>query len=105
MAYWRGSTEPLNDGDSWTGQVGLTERHDAVAGTVFADQNGVLHIEQSSDGVNWDVDTSYNVTASDGKGFSEPLLAPYWRIVFENNSGSDQTEFRVSAHTIAGGDS
>ncbi len=105
MAYWRGSTDLLADGDSWTSGVGLTERHDTVAGTVYADKSGVLHIQQSADGTNWDIDTSYSVSASDGKGFSEALLAPFWRVVFDNDSGDDQGVFRISAHTIASGDS
>jgi hypothetical protein len=105
MGYFRGSTKPLTNGTSWTSDVGFTERQDTVAGMVYSDKSGQLHIQQSADGVNWDIDTTYSVTAADGKGFSESLLAPYWRIVFTNDSGSDQTTFRISAHTISGGDS
>lgn len=104
MAYWRGSETTLEKEGEWVSQVGLRERHDTVAGSVFADQEGTIYIEQSADGVNWDISTSYSVTASDGKGFNESLLLPYWRIRYVNGS-EDQENFRLSANTQAGGDS
>lgn len=105
MAYWTETTDPLDDGESYTGPTRLTERHDQVAGSVFSDTDGALYIEQSSDGTNWDISTSYAVTADDGKGFAEDLLLPFWRVRFTNDSGGNATEFRLVAHTIAAGDS
>lgn len=110
MAYWRGSETPLKKAsetpaNEWISRVGMRERHDTVMGSAFADQNGTLYIEQSSDGTNWDVSSPFEITANDGKGFEENLVLPYWRIRFKNTASSDQTIFRISVVTQAGGDS
>lgn len=104
MAYFVGSTAALDADNTWTSPTKLRERHDSVQGTVFADQGGSLYIEQSPDGTNWDVSAEYTIAASDGKGFSENLVAPFWRIRFVNGS-TPQTTFRITATTQAGGDS
>lgn len=104
MAYFVGSTTPLTGNSNWTSGTKLAERLDQVSGSVFADQTGTIFIEQSSDGTNWDISTSYSVTASDGKGFVENLLLPFWRVRYVNGS-TNQGAFRVSAHAISGGDS
>lgn len=104
MAYWRGSTTPLKASATWTSQVGMRERHDTINGTVASDVAGTLHIQQSTDGTNWDVDATYSITGGDGKGFTELLVAPYWRIYYVNG-GADQGYFRISATTQSGGDS
>lgn len=104
MAYFRGNSTALAKEGTWTSQVGLRERHDTVQGSVFADKAGKLFIEQSSDGTNWDVSTEYSVSANDGKGFTEPLIQPYWRIRYVNGSEA-QSAFRINASTQAGGDS
>lgn len=68
---------------------------DYLIGAVFADQAGTLWIEQSLDnGVNWDIQTSYSISANDGKGFSEPILWPNLRVRYVNG-GVDQTQFRL----------
>jgi len=112
MAFWVGTDEPLegDPGDDsgtniYTSGTKLRDRHDTVAGSVYADQNGTIYVEQSPDGENWDISTSYNITAEDGKGFSEALLQPFWRLRFVNTSNDDQEAFRLSANTQAGGDS
>ena len=104
MAYFRGTVTPLAKNASWTSQVGLRERHDTLDGIVFADQSGTLHVEQSADGTNWDLDTTTAVSASTGASFTVRLFAPYWRLRYVNG-GSDQSVFRVEASTQAGGDS
>jgi hypothetical protein len=65
-----------------------------IIGTIFADQPGTLHIEQSSDGEHVDVDTSYDIVAGDGKGFRELMVAPYWRLRYVNGE-SAQGAFRI----------
>jgi hypothetical protein len=99
------TTSTLNNGAVYDSGAKLMDRSDRIAGMVFADQSGILFIEQSADGTNWDVSTSYNISASDGKGFSEEVLAPYVRVRFQNNSGSNQTAFRLSARATSAGDS
>jgi len=82
----------------------MRERHDSITGAVFADKGGTLHIEQSADGVHWDVSADYEIESKDGKGFTEELVLPYWRLRYVNGSEA-QEEFRISATTQAGGDS
>lgn len=105
MAYWRGSTTPLEKEKEWVSQVGMRERHDTIDGSVFTDKSGTVFLEQSSDGQNWDVSASYEITASDGKGFVETLVLPYWRVRFKNTTNENQGAFRISVSTQAGGDS
>ena len=63
-------------------------------GTVYADVDGTLKIQQSPDGTNWDVETSISVTGGEGKGFSVEIVAPYMRVVYENGSTA-QSVFRL----------
>jgi hypothetical protein len=102
MARYAASSEPLDASQSWNSGVLHAGTHERITGLVFADQVGTLYIEQSSDGQNWDLSTDYAVTASDGKGFSEELVAPYARVRFVNG-GTDQGAFRISIKTTAAG--
>lgn len=104
MAYFRSSNTPLTKNSTWTSNTGLRERHDTVQGIAFSDQGGTLLVDQSSDGVNWDVSDSFTITGGTGKEFLVQLYGPYWRLRY-TNGGTDQTAFRISATTQAGGDS
>lgn len=82
----------------------VTDRADNISGMVFADQAGTVYIEQSADGVNWDISTSYPVTANNGKGFNEPLYGPYVRIRYVNGATAQGT-FRLYSRFTSAGDS
>lgn len=111
---YSGTIVPLAGNATFTGPTRMTNRDDSVVGTVFADQTGTIFIEQSNDpragvpstsaAADWDVSTSYVITASDGKGFTEQLVAPFWRVRYVNNA-TIQTAFRLHAKTSSGGDS
>jgi hypothetical protein len=73
-----------------------------IVGTVFADKAGTLHIEQSSDGVNVDVDESFEVPANDGKGFTEDRMGSFWRVRYVNGAVA-QGAFRLAASAKRGG--
>lgn len=106
MAYWRGSEVPLEKEKEWVSQVGMRERHDTLEGIVFANLAGTVFIDQSGDGKSWDFTESITTVANTGKSFNVALVAPYWRIRFKNTSTTEnQTSFRISASTQAGGDS
>lgn len=92
----------LTASNSWTSGTQNLGHADTLTGTVFADQAGTLYIEQSYDGTNWDVSTSYAITASDGKGFSEDVIAPFIRVRYVNG-GTDQGAFRLYARARAAG--
>lgn len=100
-----GSTTALTSGSTWQSDNGVgrpTGYADNISGMVFADQAGTLYIEQSADGTNFDISTSYSVTASDGKGFSEPLYGAYVRLRYVNG-GTNQGSFRISARYTSAG--
>ena len=76
---------------------------DYITGSVFADQNGTLTIEQSGDGTNWDAKDTIAVTASTGTKIDVKILLPYVRIKFVNTAGSDQTAFRLFTRVTSAG--
>jgi hypothetical protein len=97
------SVAALAKEESFTSEWITSEDSDhTIVGTVFADKAGVLHIEQSSDGVNVDVDEELEVPANDGKGFRENRMGSFWRIRFVNGAAA-QTAFRLAASTLRGG--
>lgn len=101
MARFNGTKTPLGA----AGTVSLdmqAGREDYVVGMVFSDQAGTLYIEQSMDGTNWDISTSYVVVASDGKGFKEDVFAPYVRVRFVNGA-TPQGAFRMTARFSSSG--
>jgi|GEM_PF-2354872 len=69
-----------------------------LIGTVISDQSGVLYVQQSPDGTNWDVQSSFSVPANDatgaGVGYSVEVVAPYGRLYYENGA-TGQTVFRL----------
>jgi hypothetical protein len=96
------STTPLTANQTWDSgplQPGLA---DTITGSVFADQAGTVFIEQSGDGINWDISTSYAVAASDGKGFSEDILLPNVRVRYTNGA-TNQGTFRIFVRMTSAG--
>lgn len=98
MAYWRGTTTPLEKNAEWVSQVAERGRYDynVIDGSVYADKTGTIYIEQSGDGENWDVVTSYEIPEKEGKGFVETLVLSLWRIKYVNG-GTKQGAFRINA--------
>lgn len=103
MAYI-GTNANLAANGVYVSPVYVTDRADQISGSVFSDQGGTIFIEQSGDGLNWDISTDYAVTASDGKGFSEALYMPYVRVRYVNG-GTNQGAFRLFARFTSAGDS
>lgn len=103
MAYF-GNNTALGANGTWTSDVKITDRADNISGAVFADQAGTIYIEQSGDGTNWDISSSYPVTANNGSGFTENLLLPYVRLRYVNG-GTAQGTFRIFGRFTSAGDS
>lgn len=99
MARWVGTTEVLGNAEEYTSEAVLRDRHQRVEGTVFADQIGTLHVEQSIDGTNWDLDNSNSIVADTGEVVQVDLVAPYWRLRYVNGA-TPQTEFRLGASGV-----
>lgn len=73
-----------------------------VAGSVFADQPGVLKVQQSFDGEHFDISQSIPVKANQGQGFDLSIIAPTIQIIYENGA-TNQTAMRLFAHTFVTG--
>lgn len=101
MPRFSGTTTPLAGNGVATLNL-QSGREDYVVGMVFSDQAGNIFIEQSMDGTNWDLSTTYAVVAGDGKGFKEDVFAPYVRVRFVNGA-TPQTAFRLTARLSSAG--
>lgn len=101
MARFNGTKTPLVGAGSIILDLG-SGREDWIIGMVFADQAGNIFIEQSMDGTNWDLSTTYAILANDGKGFKEDVFAPYVRVRFVNGA-TPQTAFRLTARFSSAG--
>ncbi len=84
----------LNAGLSYTSDVFDVSYFKYITGTVFADQNGTLHIEQSPDGTNFDGPAMVSYFASQPTKFKLETVAPFARVRFVNGP-VDQTVFRL----------
>lgn len=94
MAGFFASSTALTSGSTYTSPTFNTDRYSEIDGAVFADQAGNIFIEQSGNGTNWDVSTTYAVTASTGKFFSEKVVLPFFRVRYVNG-GTGQGTFRI----------
>lgn len=91
------TTQPLAAGDAYTGAAFPVAGWGRIVGSVYSDQAGTLYIEQSPDGVNWDVVVSINYAAGTTPGFSVEVLAPEARLRYVNGATA-QTVFRLYAY-------
>lgn len=102
MAGFEANKTPLLANATYTSATLMSETYDTIVGSVESDKAGTLYIEQSQDGTNWDVSTSYSITAGNGKGFTEIVVAPYFRVKY-TNGGANQTNFRIYVKRSAAG--
>ena len=92
------SVTPLNDGVTFVG-IGELNNYQDVMIQVATDQNGVLYCEFSTDNVNWDTSLSFQYNTN---RINPPHVfvkgVRYFRVRFENNSGSNQTYLRLNTY-------
>lgn len=91
------TTTALAGGATYTSAAFDTSTATKIVGTCLADQPGTLHVEQSQDGINWDVISSRPVTVdpnSRGTEFDVEVAAPYGRVRYVNLATA-QTVFRL----------
>lgn len=101
MARVIGTKTPLAGAGVWTDTM-IAGREDWMVGLMYSDQAGSLLIEQSIDGVNWDLDTTVALVAVTGKEFKVEVYASYIRLTFTNGA-TPQTEFRLGARFSSAG--
>jgi hypothetical protein len=91
------SATPLAAGATFTGTAEAINGYGIIYVNVYSDVASAtdgLHIDQSSDGTNWDHCDEFTIPAATGKNFS---INPYakWLRVRYINGGTEQTAFRL----------
>ena len=95
------STTALNDTDVFTGEWEDVSAYNSLTVAVKTDQNGTYSIQFSPDGTNQDSTlTRYYRTNQIEAPHRFTITRKYARVVFTNDSGSNQTYFRLQ--TILG---
>jgi hypothetical protein len=90
------STTPINTGANFTGEWEDVSSYSNIVIAVNTDQNGYYEIQFSPDGVNVDSTlTRYHRTNQIEPPHNFTITRRYARIVFYNNSGTNQTVFRL----------
>lgn len=92
------------DKKTFTSDFLKSNTHDTVTGSVASNTGGDLYIQQSPDGVNWDISNQsnsgpYTHNADESIGFAEPLILPYWRVKFVCAANTAPTTLRLHART------
>jgi hypothetical protein len=90
----------LGIGATFTGVATDVSAYSAIGFSCKTDQSGTLQAQYSTDGTNWDSTLTYNVTANLNEVHTLENTKQYFRIVFNNTSGSAQTFLRLQ--TILG---
>lgn len=100
------STTPLAIGASFTGTSENITDYSAVDILVTVDRSGVLNMQFSSDGTNWDHDDAYACTVTTGGVaqsfyFQSAAVAKYFRVVYVNDGTAQgimrlQTIYKVN---------
>lgn len=89
------STATLNAGATYTGTAEDVSLYPSVTVAVKTDQAGTLYMQFSPDGTNWDSSLSFSVAAAVNEVHRLSVTRKYYRTVFTNTSGSNQTYFRL----------
>ena len=90
------TTSPVLANITFVGTATEVKEYSTIVINVYADQNGTLFVEHSSDGTNWDISNSYPYTAAEEYSLRTPVIARYYRLRFTNGV-TDQTAFRMQA--------
>jgi hypothetical protein len=89
------TTAPLNNGETFTGLAEDVSSYSSVICALKTDVSGILYMEFSVDGQNWDSSLSFNVAAGVNEVHRLTVTRRYFRVRFTNNSGSNQTYIRL----------
>ena len=89
------TTTPLNNGQTFTGEWIKVFHYSSVLTAVLTDADGTLKMQFSPDGVNADSTLSYQVVAGSNDVHRLTITRGYYRTVFENDGGSNQSYMRL----------
>lgn len=91
------TTTPLNNNQTFTGTSDLN-LYPEVLVVCYTDQSGILYVEFSQDGTNWDSSLSFNVAATTNEIHRFIKGNRYFRVRFTNDSGANQTYLRIASY-------
>ena len=91
------TTANLADGATYTGAQFSVETQGRIIVSLQCNRAGTLYVDQSNDGTNYDVVSSFAYVAADLAGYSVEVLAPNARIRFTNSAGAATTTLRLYA--------
>lgn len=92
------STTALDNGQTYTGDWEDVSKYDSITVAVSTDQNGTYTVQFSPDGTNQDSTlTRYYRTGAIEPPHRFTITRRYFRISFTNNSGSNQSYFRLQS--------
>ena len=86
--------DALKANETWISAEDSSLETGRICGLVYSDKGGTLYVEQSGDGLSWDVIDSWSVTGGSGLGFTVEKIAQHVRVRYVNGT-TDQTEFRL----------
>jgi len=90
------STSAINTGSNFTGTWEDVSEYDSLIVAVKTDQDGYFEVQFSPDGTNQDSTlTRYYRTTQIEAPHRFTITRQYFRVVFYNNSGTNQTYFRL----------
>ena len=88
------SLDALKANETWISVEDPGLETGRICGTVYSDVSGTLYVEQSGDGLSWDVIDTVSVAGGTGAKFSYEKVAQHARVRYVNG-GTDQTVLRL----------
>ena len=85
----------LNNAGVFTGTSTDVVSYPSIVVACLTDQSGSLSIQFSPDGTNWDSQLTFKVSSNINEVHRIVVTRRYLRVVFTNNSGSNQTFLRL----------
>lgn len=89
------TTTPLNNAATFTGTAEDVSKYPSVTAACKTDQGGLMYMEFSPDGTNWDSSLPFTVAAGVNEFHRLSVTRKYFRCRLYNNSGSNQTYLRL----------
>jgi len=90
-----GATKTFSGSDNFGRNTHDLSGFDSIVIACKTDRNGKMYLDLSIDNENWDSTLAFDVAANINEVHRITVTRRYFRIRFENNSGADQTYFRM----------
>lgn len=88
---------PLNTATTFTSAAEDVSAHPSIIVSCKTDQDGILYIDFSTDGTNWDSTLTYTITANTNEAHRLTVTKQYARVRLSNTSASNQTFLRLQS--------